>query len=332
MPKSFSNFSISRFCIDPNAATMTSVDDLFKKPNLPSGSIKRKFEAPDAQEAYKAAKLGANGSPNGTRTNGASVEDVPDDDVDDVEAGPDLPPEDDENRFFGGGVTRDAAEALDYIDGQDGEAETFEEERIDSAWLRRLANGFERKVTRNAELRARYEGEPQKFMGSEADLDAEIKSWSLLSEHPELYAEFTESEAPGMLVGLLAHENTDVAIGAIEIIAELLDEDGEAEQEQWDGMASALLEADLLSLLMSNLKRLDEVEESDRNGVYHSLAVLEALASQQAVAEKIGTEQVLNWLCKRASRPEKPVGQNKQYVVEVLQVRTLDGQPKDDVR
>lgn len=107
---------------------------------------------------------------------------------------PDNPADDDEEggRFFGGGVTRDAAEALDYIDEQDGDE--YKEEKVDSAWLKRVSVSFEKKVAKNAELRARYEGEPQKFMGSEADLDAEVKSWSLLSEHPELYKDFAESK------------------------------------------------------------------------------------------------------------------------------------------
>lgn len=301
---------------------MTSIDELFKRPNLPSGSTKRKYEAPDAQQAYKSAKLAHNGSPNGSHTNGASVEDAAEDD-EDLEAGPELPPDDEgeddeEGRFFGGGVTKDTAEALEYIDQADGD--DYTEEKIDSAWLRRLANSFEKKVNKNAELRARYEAEPAKFMASEADLDAEIKSWSLLSEHPELYVDFAQSDALGLLVGLLAHENTDVAIGAIEIISELLDEDVEAEQEQWDNLVNALLDADLLELLMSNLARLNEEEESDRSGVYHSLAVMESLASQQAIAEKVGQVKVLLWLCNRIRKPEKVLGQNKQYAAEVLQV------------
>ncbi|KAK0259814.1 hypothetical protein B0A54_08674 [Friedmanniomyces endolithicus] len=300
---------------------MTSVDELFRKPNLPSGNLKRKLEVPDAEQAYKATKLSATSTANG-HTNGASVDDAPEDDEnEDLEAGPELPPDDageDGDRFFGGGVTKSSAEALDYIDQQDGD--DYAEEKIDSSWLRRLAVSFEKKVSKNAEQRARYEGDPQKFMASEADLDTEIKSWSLLAEHPELFADFAESESVAMLVGLLAHENTDIAIAAIEILLELLDEDVEAEAEQWDQLVAALLEADLLGLLMSNLSRLDERNESDRNGVYHSLAVLESLGGQQAVAEKIGKEKVLTWLCKRLEKPEKTTGQNKQYAAEVLQV------------
>ena len=306
---------------------MTSIDSLFKKPILPSATYKRKFEAQDAQEAYKATKLSSTSSPNGTsQNNSASVEDVEDEADDDTEAGPELPPEDDgeddEGRFFDSGVTADAAQALDYLDKQDGqgEAETYQEERIDSAWLRRLTVKFGKKVAKNAELRAKYEGAPQKFMASEAELDAEIKSWSLLSEHSDLYPEFAESGSAAALVGLLAHENTDVAIGAIEIISELLDEDVEAEQAQWDVLVDAMLDADLLDLLLSNLARLDESEESDRSGVYHSLAVLEALGSQPAIAEKIGEKRMLTYLCNRIKAPEKKCGQNKQYTAEVLQV------------
>ncbi|KAK1812374.1 hypothetical protein LTR12_013224 [Friedmanniomyces endolithicus] len=300
---------------------MASVDELFKKPSLPSGNLKRKLEVPDAEQAYKATKLSAISTAKG-HTNGASVDDAPEDDEnEDLEAGPDLPPDDageDGDRFFGGGVTKSSAEALDYIDQQDGD--DYAEEKIDSSWLRRLAVSFEKKVSKNAEQRARYEGDPQKFMASEADLDTEIKSWSLLAEHPELFAEFAESESVGMLVGLLAHENTDIAIAAIEILSELLDEDVEAEAEQWDKLVAALLEADLLGLLMSNLPRLDEHNESDRSGVYHSLAVLESLGGQQAIAENIGKEKVLTWLCKRLEKPEKKTSQNKQYAAEVLQV------------
>jgi len=302
---------------------MTSIDDLFKRPNLPSASSKRKFEEPDAQQAYKATKVSDSSSPHANGN--ASVEDaLEDDDDDDMEAGPSLPPDDDEGddeegRFFGGGVTGETAQALDYLDQQDGE-EDHKEEKIDSAWMKRLAASFERKIAKNAELRAKFESEPTKFMGSEADLDAEIKTWSLLSEHADLYPEFAHSNAVPSLVGLLAHDNTDIAIGAIEILSELLDEDVEASQPQWDALATALLDADLLDLLMSNLNRLDESSESDRSGVYHSLSVLESLASQQPVAERIGTEHVLTWLCNRIRLPESPLTQNKQYAAEVLQV------------
>ncbi|OQO09613.1 hypothetical protein B0A48_05015 [Cryoendolithus antarcticus] len=302
---------------------MASITDLFKGPSQASssGSIKRKFNSHDADRAYKATKYSSNSSPKQ-----ASLEDAPEDD--DFEAGPSLPPaedlpDDEEGRFFGGGVSRDAAEALNYIDTQDtNDANGIEYgvEKIDASWLKRTAVSFERRIAKNAELRAKHEGEPAKFMASEAELDAQVKEWSLLSEHGELYPPFVESGAAGQLVGLLGHENTDVAIGAVQILSELLDEDVEVDEEAWEGLVEALLEADLGELVMSNLGRLNEQEESDREGVYHCLAVLGALAGKQEVAERVGTVQVLEWLCDRIRRAEKSVGQNKQMAAEVLQV------------
>ena len=79
-------------------------------------------------------------------------------------------------------------------------------------------------------------------MGSEADLDADVKALSILSEHPELYQEFAQLGCMSSLVSLLSHENTDIAIDAIEIIDELTDEDVEAEQAQWDVLVDAMVQ------------------------------------------------------------------------------------------
>ena len=82
-------------------------------------------------------------------------------------------------------------------------------------------------------------------MGSEADLDAEVKALSILSEHPELYEEFVSLGCTASLVSLLSHENTDIAIDAIEIISELTDEDVEAEEAQWDALVNAMVDDDV---------------------------------------------------------------------------------------
>jgi len=140
---------------------MTSVDDLFRKPSSVATGSKRKFPespVPPSPSTYKSAKVTTNGSPH-TPT-------VEDDDPD-VEAGPELPPEneeDEEGRFFGSGVDKDTKEAMDYVEGVDGE-DAVAEELIDAAWLRKMAIGFERRITRNAELRSRFDGEPEKYVG-----------------------------------------------------------------------------------------------------------------------------------------------------------------------
>ena len=160
-----------------------------------------------------------------------------------------------------------------------------------------------------------------RFMGSEADLDAEVKALSILSEHPELYKEFARLGCVSSLVSLLSHDNTDIAIDAIEIIDELTDEDIEAQQHQWDTLVDGLLEADLLNLLYENISRLNEEIESDRAGVYHVLSVLENLSSRLSIVSTIGKEsKLLPWLLSRIQSPEKAVTQNKQYSAEVLAI------------
>ena len=305
---------------------MTSIDELFKSTN---GAAKRKFENPneaDPTQSYKSAKL----DPNSDVKRTAHVAD----EEEDEEAGPSLPPDldddmgdDDEGRFFGGGLDENTKDAMDFLDAQDGE-DVIREEKYDAAWLRKLALNFEKKVNKNSSLRAKYENDPTKFMDSEGDLDEGIKGLSILSEHPELYEEFAKSTAASKLVELLSHENTDIAIAAIEIISELTDEDVAGEQEQWDAIVAAFLEADLLSLLISNFSRFDESDSADASGVYYSLGVIENLLSQPSNTDMIGRESaLLKWLLDRIQKPEKPTSQNKQYASEILSILAQSSRP-----
>ena len=300
---------------------MTSIDEIFKSSGSLTGS-KRKFDGfNDPQQLYKSSKIKPNGDTNGDSRTTVEAES-------DEEYGVERPPEDDstaleedeEGRFFGGGVNKESKEALDYLDEHD--KESYKPEKIDKAWVRKLGLNFEKKISSNAELRSKFEDDPPKFMGSEADLDAAVKALSILSEHSELYEEFAKLGCASSLVSLLAHENTDIAIDAIEIISELTDEDVQAEQSQWDALVNAMLDADLLSLLMSNFSRFDETNEADQSGVYHSLSVLENLSSNVAIVSRIGTNtSVLQLLLSRLSERKSPnITQNVQYTAELLAI------------
>lgn len=181
-------------------------------------------------------------------------------------------------------------------------------------------------------------------MASEADLDADIKALSVLSEHPELFEEFRKLGCLASLVGLLAHENTDIAIDVVEVISELTDDEVEAEPEQWNAIVDGMIEAQLLEMLTQNLSRLNEGNESDRNGVYHTLSntpnpirqlhynwklllismqtgVFENLASQQSLAEQMVREtNITPYLLQRIQARESPISQNKQYAAELLAI------------
>ena len=122
-----------------------------------------------------------------------------------------------------------------------------------------------------ASLRRRADCQPR-FMASEEELDTEIKTFSILSEHPELFAEFRRLGSLGSLVRLLAHENTDIAVDVVEVISELTDDEVEAEPEQWNALVDGMVDESLLEMLTQNLARLNEGNDSDRSGVYHTLS------------------------------------------------------------
>lgn len=166
-------------------------------------------------------------------------------------------------------------------------------------------------------------------MSSEADLDADIKTLSILSDHPELYEDFAKLGCVASLVSLLAHENTDIAIDAVEIINELTDEDVEAEQEQWDLLVNAMLEADLLNLLYDNISRMNEELDSDRAGIYYVLSVLENLSSRPSIAASFEQDtKLISWLLTRVQKREPSVTQNKQYSAEVLAIYLQSSQTR----
>jgi beta-catenin-like protein 1 len=97
----------------------------------------------------------------------------------------------------------------------------------------------------------------------------------------------------------MSHENVDIVIDVVEVLHELTDEDvgneaeEEGDQESTSAALKMLIEAlvchcvfvaerilltvlvkldnSMLDLLVSNLSRLNEAEEADRQGVFHIL-------------------------------------------------------------
>ncbi|KAI8148878.1 Catenin-beta-like protein [Fennellomyces sp. T-0311] len=189
---------------------------------------------------------------------------------------------------------------------------------------------FEKAINKNQEQRVRYADQPQKFMESEADLDEEIKNLATLTEAPHLYPEIVQLGSVPSIISLLSHENTDIAIDAIDLINELIDEDvgmGEDELERSEeatkGMkvlADALLENELLELLVQNLDRLDEKEESDRQGIFKILGIMESLLGlDPQLAERIALKtEIMPWLLKRIQG--KGYDSNRGYASEILSI------------
>jgi beta-catenin-like protein 1 len=89
-----------------------------------------------------------------------------------------------------------------------------------------------------------------RFIDSEADLDAAIKALLPLAQVPEVaYPLLVSSGQLEVLVGLLSHENADIALDVIELIHELTDEDVGEEVDNEDEEDPEQREAALKSLI-----------------------------------------------------------------------------------
>ena len=189
--------------------------------------------------------------------------------------------------------------------------------------MRKLTTKLQRCIEKNTQLRAKFAEQPEKFMESETDLDAAIRSLSILSQFPELFTEFVHTGSVLLLIQLLSHENTDIAIDVMEVLDELTDEDVSADDEQMNALMSELLSNELIPLLISNLQRLSETtSDLDRLGVFRSLAIVENLVSYDPqLAEPILQQtKLLQWLLSRIQEKETIVSQNKQYAAEILSI------------
>jgi len=95
-----------------------------------------------------------------------------------------------------------------------------------------------------------------RFIDSEADLDAAIKALLPLAQVPKVsYPLLVGSGQLETLVGLLSHENADIALDIIELIHELTDEDVGEEADDKDEEDPEQREA-ALKILIAALVRL----------------------------------------------------------------------------
>jgi beta-catenin-like protein 1 len=204
--------------------------------------------------------------------------------------------EDEEGRFFGGGLTNEQKEILNIFDNAGAEQvpddvricalsntrththtvfNIHQSEMLSSSGIKKLLLRLERAANKNQAQRSKYPDDPTKwadsfpvliltitvtrFIDSEADLDTAIKALLPLAQVPKVaYPLLVGSGQLEALVGLLSHENADIALDVIELIHELTDEDVGEEDEDEDDPDQR--EAALKSLI-SALVRLAFIKE-----------------------------------------------------------------------
>ncbi|ORZ19583.1 Catenin-beta-like protein [Absidia repens] len=322
-----------------------NIDEIFKIPAIPSGRNKRKMPAtPDVDFLDKYQSNQQQQSQGGDDTaddikgkrRAVDVDAAPIDDNDFAEADDQFVwnDNDEEGRFFGGGLTDEQSKLLELVDQFDQDDDDNDQnDGITVTAVKRMILKFEKAINKNQELRMRYSDDPTKFMESEADLDEEIKNLLVLTQAPHLYPELVHLNSIPSLMSLLSHENTDITIDAIDLISEWLDEDvtGAGVEEEDDDESEAatkgvkvlmdsLLEHELLELLVQNLDRLDEKEESDRQGIFKILGIMENLLSlDPSLAKRMTLDtRLAPWLLKRIQ--SKEFDSNRGYASEIISI------------
>ena len=152
------------------------------------------------------------------------------------------------------------------------ETEAAEVEPLDETNLKRMILLFEKRALRNQEMRVKFPDQPDKFMESEVELHDVLQELHAVATNPELYPLMVELSVVPSLLELLAHENTDIAVGIVDLLQELTESDvyNEAPEEA-DSLIDALLAQQVFALLVQNLERLDETVSEESEGVFNTL-------------------------------------------------------------
>ncbi|XP_053573940.1 beta-catenin-like protein 1 isoform X2 [Bombina bombina] len=205
-------------------------------------------------------------------------------------------------------------------DGRD-DADEEEVEPLDEGAVKRMILAFEKRSYKNQELRIKFPDNPEKFMESELDLNDIIQEMHVIATIPDLYHLLVELNAVQSLLGLLGHENTDVCIAVVDLLQELTDIDTLHESEEGaQVLIDALVEGQVVALLVQNLERLDESVKEESDGVHNTLAIIENLTEfRPEICSDAAQQGLLQWLLKRL-KAKVPFDANKLYCSEILAI------------
>ncbi|PIA64087.1 hypothetical protein AQUCO_00201404v1 [Aquilegia coerulea] len=194
-------------------------------------------------------------------------------------------------------------------------------EVLDLRTLKKLVLSFERRLRDNIEARLKYPDQPEKFADSEIELHEEIEKLKILAGGPELYPELVNLNTIPSILGLLSHENSDIAMDVVGLLQDLTDEDVlEDNDEPARVLVDSLVENNALDLLVQNLSRLSENEQDEMTAVYNTLATIENMIEvKPSVAELVCERtKLLRWLLGKIKVRE--FDSIKQYASEILAI------------
>ncbi|KAA3674024.1 beta-catenin-like protein 1 [Paragonimus westermani] len=209
------------------------------------------------------------------------------------------------------------------IDDEPGLPTTVGASEVDDSTIRRLTLLLEKRSLANQEARTKFPDQPKRFMQSEVDLQETLEEMQILAADPTLYPVLAnQTRAISLLLGLLAHENTDISLSVIDLLNELLEVNGltEAGPERVNPLLDLLFNGQLIQLLMQNISRLDETKKDEADGVHKTLGIVESLLEvRPEMNVTMSNQGLFSWLLRRVQR--RPIfDRNKLYVSELLSI------------
>ncbi|CAJ1055303.1 beta-catenin-like protein 1 [Xyrichtys novacula] len=207
-------------------------------------------------------------------------------------------------------LTGDKKKILEKLMDQD--EEEPEAEPVDESSVKKMILTFEKRSYKNQELRIKFPDNPEKFMESELDLNDIIQEMHVIATMPDLYHLLVELNSVHSLLGLLT---------VVDLLQELTDIDTLHESEEGaEVLIDALLEGQVVALLVQNMDRLDEQVKEEADGIFNTLAIIENMAEfRPGLCTEAAQQGLMQWLLKRI-KAKMPFDANKLYCSEILAI------------
>mmetsp|Transcript_482 Transcript_482/g.1671 ORF Transcript_482/g.1671 Transcript_482/m.1671 type:complete len:474 (-) Transcript_482:191-1612(-) len=189
-----------------------------------------------------------------------------------------------------------------------------------AADARKLVRQMEKSVNKNMQMRAKFAGQPEKFVDSEVDLDMAIQGLRNLAATPHQFPELVELGAVDTLITLLAHENDDICADTINLLNDFFSQDDEAEEEPYIlQLAEKFIAVKGPQALVAALPRFKDDEGDGSTIIFNILSIFESLLEMVPTLSKDLAERtkLLDYL-KNVIRPDHGFTSSKQYSAEIL--------------
>ena len=191
---------------------------------------------------------------------------------------------------------------------------------MDEGTVKRMVMQLEKKYAKNQELRIKHAEQPEKFMESEIELHVEVGKCLTIATQPQLYPVLVQSNGVKLIVSLLAHSNSDIVLGVVDLLHELTDTDviNEALDEALV-LVEALVKNQIMSVLVQVLEAMDEKNEDEAKGLHNILGIAENLVeADPELADHAFKQGLLAWILNRLKI--RSFDQNKLYCSELLAI------------